>query len=67
MESEGEFMLSTVAEALLGHAPMLGYLDPGSGSMALQVMIAGMLSARYFVRAGMARVAGWFVARRPGR
>jgi hypothetical protein len=27
-----------------------GYLDPGSGSMILQVMFAGMLSSAFFLR-----------------
>ena len=45
---------------------LLAYLDPGSGSMVLQLALAGMLSGLYFVRTSLSRIWGW-VARRPGR
>ncbi len=30
---------------------LLAYLDPGSGSMQLQMLLAGLLSGAYFVKA----------------
>jgi hypothetical protein len=47
-------------------AAVLAYLDPGSGSMVLQLAIAGMLSGLYFVRSSLVWIKGW-VARRTGR
>ncbi|HZW30995.1 MAG TPA: hypothetical protein VFF52_09830 [Isosphaeraceae bacterium] len=29
-----------------------GYLDPGTGSMLFQVLVAGLLSASFFLRSG---------------
>ena len=29
---------------------LLGYLDPGSGAMAIQIIIAGILAASYYFR-----------------
>ncbi len=33
-----------------GIAGLWGYLDPGSGSIALQILLAGLLSAGFCVR-----------------
>ena len=42
---------TTLVTSFLGSIPhMWGYLDPGSGSMVLQVLIAGMLSSAFFLR-----------------
>ena len=65
-------MLSTLAGAVLSAppdtaAPLLAYLDPGTGSMALQILIAGMLSTLYFFRSSMTQIKGWVAARLPGR
>ena len=65
-------MISTFASAVLSgplgaDAPILAYLDPGTGSMALQVLIAGMLSSLYFLRSSMAQIKVWVAAHRPGR
>ncbi len=36
---------------LLGSLPyVFGYLDPGTGSMVLQVVFAGMLSSAFFLK-----------------
>ncbi len=35
--------------SLFSLSPVLGYLDPGTGSFLLQIMIAGMLSGAYVV------------------
>jgi hypothetical protein len=48
-------------------SPLLAYLDPGTGSMAIQIVIAGLLSSLYFLRTSFAQVRGWVAARRPGR
>jgi len=40
--------------SLTGHVPtLLAYLDPGSGSLLLQVMIAGLLSGMFFMRSSV--------------
>jgi len=46
------FMTSaTFATTSLASLPSLwGYLDPGSGSMILQVLFAGMLSGAFFLK-----------------
>ncbi len=65
-------MLSTIASVVLtgspdGASPILAYLDPGSGSMMLQVAIAGVLSAMYFLRSSLTQIKGWVATHRPGR
>lgn len=65
-------MLSTFASTILSGpsdmaAPLLAYLDPGTGSMALQILIAGMLSTLYFFRSSMTQIKCWVAAHRPGR
>ncbi|MHC5537920.1 hypothetical protein ACYOEI_06780 [Singulisphaera rosea] len=35
---------------------LLGYLDPGSGSMFLQIMIASLLSGMFFLRTSIASI-----------
>jgi len=40
--------LMTTSLASLPH--VWGYLDPGSGSMILQVLFAGMLSSAFFLK-----------------
>lgn len=35
---------------------LLGYLDPGSGSMVLQIMIASVLSGMFFLRSSIASI-----------
>ena len=40
-------MLSPVADQV---PILLGYLDPGSGSLLFQVLIAGSLSSLFFVK-----------------
>jgi hypothetical protein len=38
-------------QSIADQAPMLfAYLDPGSGSLLLQVLIAGMLSSLFFLK-----------------
>lgn len=34
----------------------LGYVDPGSGSLVIQAVIAGLLAAPFFLRRQLARV-----------
>jgi hypothetical protein len=48
-------MISNVVLPLLtscdqGVAALLAYLDPGSGSVALQILLAGLLSAGFCLR-----------------
>lgn len=57
------FDLATAAPSV----PILGYLDPGSGSMALQIAIAGLLSGAYFLRSSWAGVRLWFRRGRAAR
>jgi hypothetical protein len=48
-------------------APLFAYLDPGTGSMAIQIAIAGLLSSLYFLKSSFAQIKGWVAAHRPGR
>ena len=48
---------------LIAETPLQAYLDPGSGLMVWQAVIAGVLSTAYFMRKLMRRVAFW---KRPG-
>lgn len=41
----------------------LGYLDPGSGSYLLQLLIGGLLGALFLLRAYWGRVKGFFIKR----
>jgi len=36
------------------------YLDPGSGSFLLQLLIAGLLGAGIVIRSQWSRIKGWF-------
>jgi hypothetical protein len=42
--------VSLVSSAFQAFPLNLGYLDPGSGSMMLQVLLAGLLSSSFFVK-----------------
>ena len=42
--------------ALQGSPLLLGYLDPGSGSMMLQVLLAGLLSSSFFVKSWIRQI-----------
>ncbi|HSH21483.1 MAG TPA: hypothetical protein VK992_02545 [Candidatus Caenarcaniphilales bacterium] len=35
---------------------VLGYVDPGSGSLVIQAVIAGLVAAPFFLRRQLARV-----------
>jgi hypothetical protein len=50
-----------------GVAPLLAYLDPGSGSMFFQILIASLLSSVFFVRSTFTQVKGWLAGGRAGR
>jgi hypothetical protein len=53
--------VSRLAEAVYG--PMrsgLAYLDPGSGSFLLQLLLAGVLGGLFVLRAQWSRVKGFF-------
>jgi len=39
---------------------LLGYLDPGTGSLLLQVLIAGMLSGIFFMKSSLISLRGSF-------
>ena len=38
----------------------LPYLDPGSGSFLLQILIAALLGAGIAIRASWSKIKGWF-------
>ncbi len=65
-------VFSTVSQLVLSGpadagSPLWAYLDPGTGSMAIQIAIAGLLSSLYFFKSSYAQIKGWVIARRPGR
>jgi hypothetical protein len=39
---------------------MIAYIDPGTGSLILQTIIAGVVGVTLFFRTSIARVFGWF-------
>jgi hypothetical protein len=42
---------------MAGQAPViLAYLDPGSGSLLLQMLIAGLLSGMFFMKSSLGMV-----------
>jgi len=43
----------------------LAYIDPGSGSMLLQLLIAGIVGTLTFFRSTVARVVGFVLRRKP--
>ena len=43
-----------------GLGDKLAYLDPGSGSFLLQLLIAALLGAAVALRASWSKVKGWF-------
>ena len=45
-------------------ATLLAYIDPGSGSLILQTIIAGAVGALVFFRNAIGRLLGW--GRQPG-
>jgi hypothetical protein len=47
--------------------PILAYLDPGSGSMILQVLIAGTLSSLYFMRSSISYMKTWLSGNKNAR
>jgi hypothetical protein len=47
--------------------PLLAYLDPGMGSMVLQVTVAGLLSGMFFMRSSWGRVRHWLSGDRGAR
>lgn len=52
--------------ALLMASPSaFAYLDPGTGSMILQMLIAGLLSALFAIRMFWARVKAFFIGEPP--
>lgn len=47
--------LTSIADAT---PSLLAYLDPGSGSMLLQIMIAGLFSGAFVLKSSFATVRG---------
>lgn len=43
--------------------PIFAYIDPGSGSMAYQVLLTGLLAGAFAVRRAITWIAGWLRAR----
>lgn len=58
---------TATAAGLLLATPMnaWAYIDPGSGSMAYQVLLAGLLAAGFLFRKAWARTRKWFESRDP--
>jgi hypothetical protein len=42
------------------HFSPLPYLDPGSGSFLIQLLIAALLGVAIAIRASWSRIKGWF-------
>lgn len=50
---------SLIEPLKVGHA----YLDPGSGSIIIQVILAGLLGAAFIIRSYWAKIKGFFRSR----
>jgi hypothetical protein len=50
---------------LLMPRPAFAYIDPGSGSMAYQVLLTALLAGLFAVRRAITWITGWFRARHP--
>ncbi len=51
-------LLSEAARSILAAPP--AYLDPGSGSFLLQLLLAGILGGLFVVRMSWSRIKGFF-------
>lgn len=59
------FELFEIARPATRSAPCLwAYLDPGMGSMVLQVLVAGLLSSSFFLKSWARQVRDAFWARK---
>lgn len=54
------FFLAVLIWCLLAEAPTYAYLDPGSGSMLLQVLLGGFAAVGVILRVYWTRVMEWF-------
>jgi hypothetical protein len=45
-------------------SPVLAYLDPGAGSMLLQVLIAGIFSSLFFAKSSITYVRNLLLAKK---
>jgi hypothetical protein len=64
-------MITIVSAGLISSAiqniPLTwAYLDPGSGSMLLQVLLAGLLSSSFFVKSWIRQIRGGARLKKPG-
>lgn len=50
---------------LLACSPVLGYIDPGAGSMAYQIVLAGILAVGYGIMRVWQRLTSSFGHRKP--
>ncbi len=53
-----------VAWVLVFERPVEAYVDPGSGSMLMQLVLGGIFGALVMLRSGWQRIRAWF-GRRP--
>jgi len=58
--------LPVILSASGGFAGLWGYLDPGSGSVALQILLAGLLSAGFCLRSWFRQLKESFTTNNPG-
>jgi hypothetical protein len=54
------FLLCTVLVTLVAPAPAFAYLDPGTGSVILQVLVAGLLGALFTIKTMWRNIKGFF-------
>ena len=47
--------------------PLLAYLDPGTGSYAIQIILAGLFGGLFAVRQSWSSVKGWYASTVGGR
>ena len=56
--------VSSLAVLIAGAQPALAYIDPGTGSMILQLLAAAVAGSLFYVRRWRDLFMGWFFRRR---
>jgi hypothetical protein len=57
--------LEILSPTAFGAPVLLAYLDPGSGSYLLQLLIAGLLGGAFVIKSQWARIRAWFSRKSP--
>ena len=67
MSSKGRVVLLVAAYLAINPAPVLAYIDPGSGSVIIQVVLAFALGAAFTLKAYLFRLRSFFSGKKSNR